>query len=85
MKTDEDEAFETLERKLIRPKSTKKPRIIKLVPTGEFHDGIEVVKAVPLERAPLTNWEISVARGNSENDVEFARNIENMVLEKVYV
>lgn len=85
MKTEEDEAFEELEQKLIKRPSVKRPVCIKLVPTGEFHDGIEVVKAVPLEHYPLTNWEISKARDISSNDVEFARNIENMVLEKVYV
>lgn len=88
MKTEEDEAFEELERRIIRRPSAmlkKKPVCIKLVPTGEFHDGIEVVKAVPLEHYPLTNWEINTARMNSENDIQFARNIENMVLEKVYV
>lgn len=85
MRTEEDEAFEELERRIIKRPSVKKPVCIKLVPTGEFHDGIEVVKAVPLEHHPLTDWEISVARGNSENDTQFARRIENMVLEKVYV
>ena len=85
MRTEEDEAFEELERRIIKRPSVKKPVCIKLVPTGEYHDGIEVVKAVPLERQPLTDWEISVARGNSENDTQFARRIENMVLEKVYV
>jgi hypothetical protein len=85
MKTEEDEAFEELERRLIKPPSTKRPVCVKLVPTGEFHDGIEVVKAVPLEHYPITDWEISVARSNSENDIQFARRIESMVLEKVYV
>lgn len=85
MKTEEDEAFEELERRIIKRPSVKKPVCIKLVPTGEFHDGIEVVKAVPLEHYPLTNWEINTARMISANDIEFARNIENMVLEKVYV
>lgn len=85
MKTEEDEAFEELEQKLIKQPSVKRPVCIKLVPTGEFHDGIEVVKAVPLERQPLAEWEIKTARMNSADDIEFARNIENMVLEKVYV
>lgn len=85
MKTEEDEAFEELERRIIKRPSFKKPVCIKLVPTGEYHDGIEVVKAVPLECQPLTDWEISVARGCSEDDTQFARRIENMVLEKVYV
>ena len=85
MRTEEDEAFEELERRIIKRPSVKKPVCIKLVPTGEYHDGIEVVKAVPLEHLPLTDWEISVARGNSESDTQFARRIENMVLEKVYV
>lgn len=85
MRTEEDEAFEELERRIIKRPSVKKPVCIKLVPTGEFHDGIEVVKAVPLEHYPLTDWEINTARMNSENDTQFARRIESMVLEKVYV
>lgn len=85
MRTEEDEAFEELEKKLIKQPSTKKPVCVKLVGTGEFHDGIEVVKAVPLEHYPLTEWEIKTARMNSDDDIQFARNIENMVLEKVYV
>jgi hypothetical protein len=85
MRTEEDEAFEELERRIIKRPSVKKPVCIKLVPTGEFHDGIEVVKAVPLEHYPLTDMEIKAAMVVSEDHMQFARNIENMVLEKVYV
>jgi hypothetical protein len=85
MKTEEDEAFEELERKLIKGSPEKRPVCVKLVPTGEFHDGIELVKAVPLESLPLTDFEIKAAMVVSENHMQFARNIEKLVLEKVYV
>ncbi len=85
MKTEEDEAFEELERKLIKPPSTKRPVCVKLLPTGEYHDGIELVKAVPLECPPLTDQEIKAAMAASEDHMQFARKIEKMVLEKVYV
>ena len=85
MKTEEDEAFEELERKLIKSSSTKRPVCVKLVPTGEYHDGIELVKAVPLESQPLTDQEIKAAMVVSEDHMQFARNIEKLVLEKVYV
>lgn len=48
MKTPEYEAFEALETKLLRTPAPATARYVKLVPTGEVHNGIEVVEATEM-------------------------------------